>query len=143
MVDFAFIVDKLPFEKQYSTNYSGMILVVMLRVGTNIVNLYPDKIEELCESKYIDFRYKHSLATFKKISSNPFYIEGNTQEKEFKGNKYYNYKIRKCEPKDLKIIDKIRVKFEIPEPKPDEPIVDKFELNDEIVFEDIEVGDNI
>jgi hypothetical protein len=134
LVEFAIIVDKFPFEKQYSTNYSGRILVVMLRVKTNEVDstivLYPDRVEELGETKYIDFRYKHSLATFKNISSNPFYIEGNTEEKEYKGNKYYNYKIRKTTIKDLRVIEKIRVKFDIPEPKRDEVVVEKFMLDD-------------
>jgi hypothetical protein len=111
----------------------------MLRIKTKegdiTIVLYPDRIEELGETKYIDFRYKHSLATFKNISSNPFYIEGNTIEQEYKGNKYYKYSIRKSERKDLKIIEKIRAKFEIPEPKLDEIIVDKFVLDD-VVFED-------
>jgi hypothetical protein len=141
LVEFAIIVDKYPFEKQYSTNYSGRILVVMLRIKDKqndaTIVLYPDRVEELGEAKYVDFRYKHNITAFKKISSNPFYIEGNTEEKEFKGNKYFNYKIRKCESKDLKIIDKIRLKFDIHEPKRDEIVVDKFMLDD-IDMENVE-----
>ena len=92
--------------------FRGKVLYISLANNNNSIKLYPDKIAELgLEHITIISNLRRRLS----VKSQEFFINGNTDPQEYKGNTYYNYSLERIGVATRNKITLLRQKYDIKE----------------------------
>lgn len=111
--DFSILCDKYPLMIGRTT-FRGRVLYISLANSNNSIKLYPNKIAEL-GMNYITIT--SNLRRRLSVKSQEFFINGNTDPQEYKGNTYYNYSLERTDVATRNKITQLRQKYDIKEPE--------------------------
>jgi diphthamide synthase subunit DPH2 len=110
--NFSILVEQKPIQKKYT--YVSKVLSIILKANSKRIVIHYDQIQEH-ELTYIEIKdNKHSRKVG--VRNTPFFIDGNSKIQTFKGSDYIEYSLRNPTRTDLKFIEKVREKFNIPAP---------------------------
>lgn len=107
--NFAILCDKYPIQLSHN-NYLAKVIYISIKSNDNVWRIYPDKINEY-NIEYITL----TTNTRRRLSDkmNEFFVNGSTEEQEYKDNKFYNYSIELASSKTKLMIDKLRDKYNL------------------------------
>ena len=110
--NFAILCDKFPFNLKNSL-YLARVLYVSLQNGSETIRFYPNKLKEM-DLEFV----KLSSNSRRKLSANmrEFFVNGNTEKREYKGCPYYNHSIERTNINTKDLIARLREKYNIAEP---------------------------
>ena len=113
-ISFAILCDKYPINLGRGT-YLARVLYVSLSNKDNdeVTRIYPDKLREL--------NLDHVIITTnarRRINANyqEVFLNGNTIKQQYKEHDFYNYSIERINKATLETVNKLRAKYNIPEP---------------------------
>lgn len=111
--NFAILCEKYPIHLQVNT-YSARVLYVSLENGKETLRLYPDKLKEY-NLEYI--KLSTNIRRILSPNSEEFFVNGDTEEHEYKDCIYYNYSIENASKQTKTLIESLRKKYELITPK--------------------------
>ena len=106
--DFSILVEKSPIKKKYT--FCCKVLAIMI---SGLKTIPYDEIVAK-DLRYVEVKENSD----RKIGTRnfPFFIDGNSKIEIYKENEFVKYNFRNASKKDLTIVEKLRTKFNIPEP---------------------------
>lgn len=113
-ISFAILCDKYPINLGRGT-YLARVLYVSLSNKDNgeVTRIYPDKLHELNLEHVI---IKSTVRRRINAGFHEFFINGNTIKQQYKDHDFYNYSIECINKTTLDTVNKLRAKYNIPEP---------------------------
>jgi hypothetical protein len=109
--NFSILVEQKPTQKKYS--HGCKVLSIILQTNSKRIVIHYDQIQEF-ELTYIEIKDNRTRKVG--VRNTPFFIDGNSKLQTFKGNEFIEYSFRNPTRTDLKFVEKVREKFNIPAP---------------------------
>jgi len=107
--DFSILIEKSPIKRTY--DWCCKVLAVILGNGRTI---YYDELKKN-NLQYINI--KETPRRKMGIRKNPWFVDGNSKINKYKDNEFIEYSFRNASQKDLKFVEKMRMKFNIVPPR--------------------------
>ena len=108
--DFSILCEKYPIMVSKGS-FRARVLYVTL---SNNERFYPDKLTEIgLEYITVTSNVRRRIT----MNAQEFWINGNTERQEYKGNEYYNYSIERTNNETKKMVQQLREKYNIPVPE--------------------------
>jgi hypothetical protein len=110
--NFSILVEMNPIKKTYT--YICKIIGIIMKAGTKTFQMNYNNVREHMLN-YIEV--KENLKRKIGIRKQPFWIDGCSKVQTFKNNNFIEYCFRNPDSRDIKMIARIREKFNIDEPR--------------------------
>ena len=112
--DFSILCEKFPLMMNMN-NFRAKVLYISLKNTNNeTLKFYPDKITELgLENITITTNLRRRLT----MKAQEFFINGNTEPQEYKGNDFYHYSLERTSMFTKSKIKELRQKYNLVEPE--------------------------
>ena len=112
--DFSILCEKFPLMMN-TNSFRAKVLYISLKNNiSETMTIYPDKITEIgLENITITTNLRRRLS----MKTQEFFINGNTEPQEYKGNDYYNYSLERTSMSTRNKIKELRQKYNVPEPE--------------------------
>jgi hypothetical protein len=129
--NFSILAEAHPIKKKY-TCVSKILSIITQVNDEKPQTLHYDKILEH-ELHYLEFKENH----MRKVGDRktPFWIDGSSVIQKYKENEYIEYSLRAPTKVELKKIDKLRIKYQIPFPR--------IFVGVKLAFDDSDIDDEI
>ena len=112
--DFSILCEKYPIMTSNNSFRARVLYVSLTNRSNNTMKFYPDKLTELgLDYVTITTNLRRRLT----MKAQEFFINGNTEPQEYKGNNYYNYSLEKTSMITRNKIKELREKYNIQEPE--------------------------
>jgi hypothetical protein len=114
--NFSILVEQKPIQKKFTYVCKVLAIILQSKVIRSLADrkvIHYDKIQEHGLT-YIEIKENHTRKVEERYT--PFFIDGNSKVQTFKGNEYIEYSLRNPTRTDLKYIEKVREKYNIPAP---------------------------
>ena len=107
---FSILCEKYPIVRKFDVKVKALYIIFKNKDG-NSIKIYPNNI--------IDPYFKIKETPRRKIfdKKKPFWINGDTITQNFEGNVYFNFSITKIKNSEEVIVNNLRKKYNIEEPK--------------------------
>jgi hypothetical protein len=111
--NFSMLAEMNPIKKKYTYVCKVLSIIVKFKSENKPKYIHYDKILEH-SLNYIEIKENH----MRKVGARklPFWLDGSSTVQTFKGNEFIEYSLRNPTRTDLTHIEKIRSKYNIPEP---------------------------
>ena len=117
--DFSILCEKYPIMVSKGSFRARVLYVTLaprLTLGEQANNerFYPNKLTEIgLEYITVTSNVRRRIT----MNAQEFWINGNTERQEYKGNEYYNYSIERTNNETKKMVQQLREKYNIPVPE--------------------------
>ena len=117
--DFSILCEKYPIMVSKGSFRARVLYVTLaprltLREQANNERFYPNKLTEIgLEYITVTSNVRRRIT----MNTQEFWINGNTERQEYKGNEYYNYSIERTNNETKKMVQQLREKYNIPVPE--------------------------
>jgi len=107
--EFSLLMEKSPIKKTYY--WCCKVLAIILGTGRTIY------FDELQEKDLVYVNVRENARRKMGVRKNPWFIDGNSTIKSHKDNEFVEFSFRNASPKDLKLVEKMRKKYNIVPPR--------------------------
>ncbi len=112
--DFSILCEKFPLMMNTNSFRAKVLYISLKNTISETMTIYPDKITEIgLENITITTNLRRRLS----MKTQEFFINGNTEPQEYKGNDYYNYSLERTSMSTRNKIKELRQKYNVPEPE--------------------------
>lgn len=111
--NFAILCEKYPINLKLNI-FTARVLYVSLENGKQTLRFYPDKLKEY-NLEYI--MLTTNMRRIITVNFEEFFVNGDTEEQEYKDCIYYNYSIENTSKQTKTLIESLREKYELITPK--------------------------